>query len=63
MTTNPDGYISFLKPGSNDWKALDSKSFIYWRDYITNESLEESGDSISPAQSLTDGENESPRII
>ncbi|EIQ0124193.1 SIR2 family protein [Escherichia coli] len=56
MTTNPDGYISFLKPGSNDWKALDSKSFIYWRDYITNESLEESGDSISPAQSLTDGE-------
>lgn len=56
MATNPDGYISFLKPGSNDWKALDSKSFVYWRDHITNQKLEESGTPILPPQPLTDGE-------
>lgn len=31
MTLNPDGYISFLKPKSNHWQALDKKSFLFWK--------------------------------
>lgn len=57
MATNPDGYLSYLKPGSTDWKALDYKSYIYWRDRRQNKTLEDAGTPIPQPLPLSEGEN------
>lgn len=56
MATNPDGYISFLKPGSNTWLPLNDKSFIFWRDRKANIELEltDGKDCFIPSVPLTD---------
>lgn len=54
MTTNPDGYISYLKPGSKNWKALSEESYIYWRDIQANKAMQEAGAPPLPALPLSD---------
>ncbi|HEJ7240913.1 TPA: SIR2 family protein [Serratia marcescens] len=54
MTTTPDGCISYLKPGSDNWKALSEESYIYWRDIKANKVIQEAGAPPPPAQPLSD---------
>lgn len=54
MTTTPDGYISYSKPGSNNWKALNEESYIYWRDIQANKAMQEAGTPPLPALPLSD---------
>ncbi|MDJ0033374.1 SIR2 family protein [Pantoea ananatis] len=56
MPTNPDGYISFLKPYSNDWKPLDNESFSFWRDRIANTALELAGEAPIEKRELDESE-------
>jgi hypothetical protein len=56
MATTPDGHISFLKPGSNEWKALNNVSYIYWRDGKADSVLKEAGAPLLPPESLSDAE-------
>ncbi|QTP14572.1 SIR2 family protein [Serratia symbiotica] len=56
MPTNPDGYISFLKPYSNDWKPLDNESFSFWRDRIANTALELAGKAPIEKRELDESE-------
>lgn len=54
MTTTPDGYISYLKPSSNNWKALSEESYIYWRDIQANKVMQEAGTPPLPVLPLSD---------
>ncbi|MGK3128497.1 SIR2 family protein [Pantoea sp. C8B4] len=54
MTNTPDGYISYLKPGSNNWKALSEESYIYWRDIQANKIIQDAGASPLLALPLSD---------
>lgn len=58
MATNPDGHLAFSKPGSNEWKALNSESLLYWRDRIQNQILEETGFPTPPPLPISDGDNQ-----
>lgn len=56
MSTNPDGFIAYLKPSSNDWKALDKNSFCFWRDRIENTALELAGEAPLENRELNESE-------
>lgn len=56
MTRTSDGHISFLKPGSNEWKALDNDSYIYWRDCKADNVLKDAGAPRLPPETLSDSE-------
>lgn len=60
METNPDGYISFMKPGSKKWLPLDDSSFIFWRDQKVDIGLDLIGDNdeFIPPAPLTDSDKD-----
>lgn len=47
MPTTPDGYVSYLKPSSNKWKALNDDSYLYWRDLQANKVIQDARAPIS----------------
>ncbi|BCQ38006.1 hypothetical protein ERHA54_06090 [Erwinia rhapontici] len=56
MSTNPDGFFSYLRPGNKDWKALNNDSYVFWRDRAANIALlEAGGEEILPVE-LNDSE-------
>ncbi|MGL5386178.1 MAG: SIR2 family protein [Enterobacterales bacterium] len=63
MTTNPDGNIAFLKPGSNEWIPLNNASFVFWRDRNTNIGLESAGIDLStvPVNPMEESDKEAVR--
>lgn len=61
MSTNSDGYVSYLKPYSSEWKGLDSKSYIFWRDLKANIALKEKGDPALPQIPLSESEKKEIR--
>ncbi|EPL8291913.1 hypothetical protein ACS6JH_08235 [Enterobacter hormaechei subsp. steigerwaltii] len=56
MPTTPDGYVSYLKPSSNKWKALNDDSYLYWRDLQANKVIQDAGAPIPPALPLSEVE-------
>uniref|UniRef100_UPI0036DB4507 hypothetical protein n=1 Tax=Photorhabdus sp. RM322S TaxID=3342825 RepID=UPI0036DB4507 len=60
MTSNSDGYIAFLKPGSNEWIPLSNESFVFWRDRNKNLALEMTGIDLKTVESepIADSEKE-----
>lgn len=56
MPTTPDGYVSFLKPSSNKWKALNDGSYLYWRDLKANKVIQDAGAPLLPALPLSEVE-------
>ncbi len=56
MVNIPEGHISFLPPGSNEWKALDFQSYIWNRDFIENEALKNAGSPPLTPQPLNEAQ-------
>ncbi|ACT08499.1 hypothetical protein Dd1591_3693 [Dickeya chrysanthemi Ech1591] len=58
MSNNPDGFVSFLKPGSSEWQPLNNEAFIFWRDRNVNAELPPDNDDLIFSVPLTDSDKD-----